>query len=45
VIVRDRFDDAAGHCLHVAAGHAAVGVQALVDDDQIPRFLEQRRRR
>ena len=41
VVVLDRFDDAAGHRLHVAAGHAAVGVQALVDDHQVAGFLVQ----
>ena len=35
MVVLHRLDDAAGHGLHVAAGHAAVGVQALVDDHQV----------
>ena len=36
------FDDAAGHGLHVAAGQAAVGVQALVDDHHVAGLLEER---
>ena len=41
VVVVHRLDDAAGHGLHVAAGQAAVGVQALVDHDHVPRLLEE----
>jgi hypothetical protein len=39
VVVLHALDDAARHRLHVAAGHAAVGVQALEDDDQVARLL------
>ena len=35
------FGDADRHRLHVAPGQAAVGVQPLVDDDQVAQLLEQ----
>ena len=40
VVVLDRLVDADRHRLHVAPGHAAVGVQALVDHDQVAQLLE-----
>ena len=35
VVVLHGLSRCPGHGLHVAAGHAAVGVQTLVDDDQV----------
>ncbi|MBF8289998.1 MAG: hypothetical protein HW391_966 [Chloroflexi bacterium] len=40
VLVLDGFLDADGERLHVPAGHPAVGVKALVDDDEIAQLLE-----
>ena len=40
VLVLDGLLDADGEGLHVAAGHAAVGVQALVDHDEVAQLLE-----
>ena len=34
VVVIDAFDDTDGKRFHVASGHAAIGVQALVDNDE-----------
>ncbi len=41
VVVLHRLLDADGDRLHVAAGHAAVGVQAFVDHDQVGGLLEE----
>ena len=39
VVVVDAFHDAARHRFHVAAGQAAVSVQAFVNDHQVASFL------
>ena len=41
VIVLHGLLDADGERFHVAPGHAAVGVQALVDDHEVAQLLEQ----
>ena len=40
VLVLDRLLDADGERLHVAPGHAAVGVEPLVDHDEVAQLLE-----
>ncbi len=45
VVVLDGLLDADGQRLHVAPGQAAVGVQPLVDHDQVAQLLEQLVRR
>ena len=41
MLLLDRLLDAAGHRLHVAAGHPAVGVEPLVDDRHVGRLVEE----
>ena len=45
VVVLHRLLDPDRHRLHVAPGEAAVGVQALEDDDEVARLLEECPRR
>ena len=40
MILGCRFANALCHCLHVAPGKPAIGVQALVDDDEVLRLAE-----